>query len=116
MALATGVITPATAVGAAVSLPDPTNATVEEKNVGTAEYIMLPLDFSGDLTAVFSAKINGETTARSYTTTLKAPESKFAGGKAYTYAVTLHANTVTFSGVVVNDWTSVNAGELTPTE
>ena len=116
MALATGVITPATAIGTAVTLPTPTQTTVEEKTVGEASYVMLPLAFSGDLTVAFKAKVNSETAARTYETTLKAPENKFEAGKAYAYTVTLNANTVSFSGVLVNDWTAATGGNLTPTE
>lgn len=134
MALATGVITPASSI--VNDIPSsPTTASAGKMRTAsegsfTASYIMLPVVADKTLKVQFkvNVKIGGRNDpageAKTYTASLTAPNTvdnnngtAFLSGKKYTYTATLKANKIEFTGATVADWTTVNTTEdLNPTE
>lgn len=127
MALATGVITPAS--GVVDNIPSsPTTASAGQMKTTsggsfTASYIMLPVVADKTLKVQFkvSVKIGNRTAEdKTYTADLTAPTQEgstaFLSGKKYTYTATLKANKITFTGATVTDWSAVAGDALTPTE
>lgn len=99
MALNTGIITPATTLGTAVAMG---------VNEMVAQYIMLPLSYTGSLTATFSLLINSESVSRSYSVNVPVPGSGYEAGKSYLYSAVINANEITFNPVSIIDWIPVD--------
>lgn len=74
----------------------------------TIQYIMLPLKSSDPMTLTMELLVNGENTARTYTTTITPPNNNLAGGNSYLFRAVVNENTVSFANVSVKDWTDVD--------
>lgn len=99
MNLETGVITPATTLGAAV------NMGVANTN---CQYTMLPLNYAGSIAVTFTVLVNGETTARTYTSAITAPSGQLSSGNSYLFKAVVNADDITFAEVYVNAWNNVD--------
>lgn len=99
MNLETGTITPATTLGAAV------NMGVANTN---CQYTMLPLNYSSPIAVTFTVLVNGETTARTYTSAITAPSGQLSSGNSYLFKAIVNADDITFAEVYVNAWNNVD--------
>lgn len=99
MSLSNGVITPAT------TLSTPTAMGV---NSLVAQYIMLPLNYTGNLTATFSLFINLEPVSRNYSVNVPVPEQGYEAGKSYLYSAVINGNEIVFNPVSIIDWIPVD--------
>lgn len=129
MALATGVITPASSIDTDLSdevyKAAMTTVAVATKE-STATYTMLPVEADKTLKVKFKVKVkiggrNEE--EKTYTADLKAPDNSnnnnttaFLSGKKYTYNAILKANKITFTGATVADWGAIAGSDPTVTE
>lgn len=112
MSLATGVITPATALAAKPIAMGITS--------NVAQQIILPISTSSvSLPVVLTLSVNYETTTRQYTTDITPPTGGFAAGKSYLYEAIINTDTVTYNdNVNVIQWVPVDekGNPLYPTQ
>lgn len=117
--LYTGIINPATSVSTssltAMAVALESSGTSSTPTIYSAQYTMIPLSMSGDLSTKFNITINGESTARNYEVSLPINGGSLAAGNCYIYNVELKGNTITFTNVTVTNWVDVTySGTLVP--
>ncbi len=106
--LLTGTITPATTLGTAVAMGMTDNY---------AQYIMLPLESSGDLTFTMQVSFNGVTQSKDFTAEYPIPSSALAAGNSYLFQVKFVLEEITFTTVDVINWVEVSGGNpVIPTQ
>lgn len=98
--LTTGIIPPATEY----------ETTMEKMGVNglLAQYTMLPLKTDAPMQVSFDLIINGESTPRTYNTTVDIPDGELAAGNSYRFKAIINANTVEFPSVSVTNWVDVD--------
>lgn len=99
MNLSTGIITPE---------PDYGKSATMGINGLTAQYIMLPIRNSTPMPVIMELLVNGETTPRTYNTSISLPDGELAGGKSYLFNAIIDENIINFLNAYVKEWTEVD--------
>lgn len=99
MDLSTGIIPSATGFD---------KATDMGINEFTLQYIMLPVKTSAPMTLNLQLMVNGESNARTYTTSIVPPNNILAAGDSYLFKAVITENTISFPNVSIKDWTEVD--------